>query len=146
RLFRYISEVENLNQYLNLYRHSPAVQSINQQIESGLVEKVGIESAPGSSKSVLIAASYENQRKHYIVLCSDKESAAYQLNTLEALLPGKPIHLLPDSFRQPQNFTRIDRNNLLYKTETANQIYNDRNRQHIIVTYPEALIEKIVSP
>lgn len=131
---------------MNLYRHSPAVQSINQQIESGLVEKVGIESAPGSSKSVLIAASYENQRKHYIVLCSDKESAAYQLNTLEALLPGKPIHLLPDSFRQPQNFTRIDRNNLLYKTETANQIYNDRNRQHIIVTYPEALIEKIVSP
>src|SRR5690606_33030131 len=103
---------------------SPAVQSLNEQIASGLVENVGIEGTVGSSSSVIIAATYENQRKHYVVLCGDKESAAYQLNTLQALLPGKPIHLLPDSFRQPQNFTRIDRNNLLYKTETANQIYN----------------------
>lgn len=111
-----------------------------------MVEHIGVGSAAGSSKSVLIAATYENQRKHYVVLCGDKEEAAYQFNTLEALLPGKPIHFLPDSFRQPQNFTRIDRNNLLLKTETANQLYSDRQRKHIIVTYPEALIEKLVSP
>ncbi|HLU93279.1 MAG TPA: transcription-repair coupling factor [Membranihabitans sp.] len=138
--------MENLENFLQHYRHSPVVEDINRRIASSVVEHIGIGSAAGSSKSVLIAATYENQRKHYIVLCGDKEEAAYQFNSLEALLPGKPIHFLPDSFRQPQNFTRIDRNNLLLKTETANQLYSDRQRRHIIVTYPEALIEKLVSP
>lgn len=138
--------MENIESFLQNYRQSQAVRSINDWIGSSVVENVGIESAAGSSKSILIAATYENQRKHSVILCGDKEEAAYQFNTLEALLPGKPIHFLPDTFRQPGNFTRLDRNNLLQKTETANQIYNDRNRQHIIVTYPEALIEKIVSP
>lgn len=137
--------MENLENFLQHYRHSPVVEDINRRIASSVVEHIGIGSAAGSSKSVLIAATYENQRKHYIVLCGDKEEAAYQFNSLEALLPGKPIHFLPDSFRQPQNFTRIDRNNLLLKTETANQLYSDRQRRHIIVTYPEALIEKLVS-
>lgn len=144
--FRQASGLENLEQFINIYRKSEVVQKVNDWVASGVVEHVGIESAAGSSKSVLIAATYENQRKHFVILCGDKEEAAYQFNTLEALLPGKPIHFLPDSFRQTQNFSRIDRNNLLLKTETANQIYSDRNRQHIIVTYPEALIEKIVSP
>lgn len=138
--------MENIENFLQRYRKSQVVGSVNQRIESNVLENIGISSAAGSSKSVLIAATYENQRKHYVVLCGDKEEAAYQFNSLEALLPGKPIHFLPDSFRQPQNFTRIDRNNLLLKTETANQLYSDRNRKHIIVTYPEALIEKIVSP
>ena len=138
--------MENLDKFLKRYQDSGIVHSINERIESGVVGSIGIRSAVGSSKSVLIAATYENQRKHYVVLCGDKEEAAYQFNTLESLLPGKPIHFLPDSFKQPRNFSRIDRNNLLLKTETANQIFSDRNRNHIIVTYPEALIEKIVSP
>lgn len=138
--------MENIEIFLQNYRQSQTVRNINDWIGSSVVENVGIESAAGSSKSVLIAATYENQRKHFVILCGDKEEAAYQFNTLEALLPGKPIHFLSDSFRQPGNFIRLDRNNLLQKTETANQLYSDRNRQHIIVTYPEALIEKIVSP
>lgn len=143
---RKASGVENLENFLLHYQNSPSVKSINDWIQSGVIENIGIESAAGSSKSVLIAATYENQRKHSVILCGDKEEAAYQYNTLEALLPGKPVHFLPDSFRQPQNFSRIDRNNLLLKTETANKLYSDRNRRHIIVTYPEAMIEKIVSP
>src|SRR5699024_10438921 len=81
-----------------------------------------------------------------LVLCSDKEEAGYVYNNLQSLLPGKPIHFLPDSFRQRQNFSRIDRNNLLLKTETANQLYQDRQKAHLIVTYPEAVLEKVVSP
>nr|WP_262912748.1 transcription-repair coupling factor [Membranihabitans marinus] len=65
---------------------------------------------------------------------------------MEALLPGSPVHFLPDSFRQPQNFARIDRNNLLLKTETVNKLSAARNHAHVIVTYPEALIEKVVAP
>lgn len=145
-MFEQETIVENLDKFLNRYRTSDIIRSLNERIESGVVENVGVRSAVGSSKSVLIAATYENQRKHYVVLCGDKEEAAYHFNTLESLLPGKPIHFLPDSFKQPGNFSRIDRNNLLLKTETANQIFSDRNRCHIIVTYPEAIIEKIVSP
>src|SRR5690625_7400451 len=87
-----------------------------------------LKSAAGGSKSVLIAAVYAHQRKNSLVLCSDKEEAGYIYNNLQSLLPGKPVHFLPDSFRQPQNFSRIDRNNLLLKTETANQLYQEIGR------------------
>lgn len=138
--------MENLGSFLKVYQESSDIRKINEWIDSGQVENYILRSAAGGSKSVLIAAAYENQRKHSLVLCSDKEEAGYIYNNLQSLLPGKPIHFLPDSFRQPQNFSRIDRNNLLLKTETANQLYQDRQKAHIIVTYPEALLEKVVSP
>lgn len=138
--------MENLEKFLEVYKESAEIHSINEWIESGITGNYILESAAGGSKSVMIAAAYENQRKHSLVLCSDKEEAGYIYNNLQSLLPGKPIHFLPDSFRQPLNFSRIDRNNLLLKTETANQLYQDRNKAHIVVTYPEAVLEKVVSP
>lgn len=138
--------VENLEQFLKVYRESEKIRDINRWIDSGVVENFVLESVTGGSKSVLMAAVYENQRKHSLVLCPDKEQAAYIYNNLQALLPGKPVHFLPDSFRQAQNFSRIDRNNLLLKTETANKIYRQREQAHIVVTYPEAVMEKVVSP
>ena len=80
-MFEQETIVENLDKFLNRYRTSDIIRSLNERIESGVVENVGVRSAVGSSKSVLIAATYENQRKHYVVLCGDKEEAANHFNT-----------------------------------------------------------------
>lgn len=143
---KYTKRVENLDRFLQHYKQSDKIGKINDFIESNEISNIKLASCAGGSKSTLVAAAYSNQKKHSLVLCGDKEEAAYIYNTIESLLPGSPVHFLPDSFRQPQNFTRIDRNNLLLKTETTNKINSQKNYGHIVITYPEALLEKVVAP
>ncbi|MEM1327223.1 MAG: transcription-repair coupling factor, partial [Bacteroidota bacterium] len=56
------------------------------------------------------------------------------------------IHFFPDSFKRPRKFEELDNNNVLLRTETIHKISSSKGKGEIVVTYPEALFEKVVAP
>jgi transcription-repair coupling factor (superfamily II helicase) len=76
---------------------------------------------------------------------NDKESAAYFQNNLASLIENKDILYFPDSFKRPQQFDELNNNNILIRTESVNRLIHPNSKAELMVTYPEALIEKVVT-
>ena len=98
----------------------------------------------GSSLSFVISESFKKAEKPFLLILNDKEEAAYYLNDLEQLLNDKDVLFYPGSYRRPYQIEETDNANVLLRSEVLNRI-NSRKKPAIIVTYPEALFEQVVT-
>ncbi len=98
----------------------------------------------GSSLSFVISETFKEVNKPYLLVLNDKEEAAYYLNDLEQLLGDKNVLFYPGSYRRPYQIDEIDNANVLLRSEVLNRI-NSRKKPAVIVTYPDALFEKVVT-
>ena len=73
----------------------------------------------------------------------DKEEAAYYFNDLQQFLPDR-VYFFPSSFKKGFSSGAKDNQGLLARTEVLN-LLNGRLRKFIIVSYPEAVTEKVVN-
>ena len=103
-----------------------------------------IKNLVGSSLSFVIAESFKKADKPYLLICNDKEEAAYYLNDLEQLIGDKEVLFYPGSYRRPYQIDETDNANVLLRSEVLNRI-NSRKKPAVIVTYPTALFEKVVT-
>jgi hypothetical protein len=99
----------------------------------------------GAQLAFVIHGVYQQHPANHLIVADNKEEAAYWQNDLAALFGQKPVHFFPDSFKQPLRFEELNQTNVLERTETINAVSN-ASRGQIIVTYPEALFERVVSP
>ena len=110
-------------------------QSQTNIVVSGLV---------GSSVSLVIAEIFKISEKPFLIILNDKEEAAYHLNDLENLLSEKNVLFYPESYRRPYQIEETDNANILLRAEVLNRI-NSQKKPALIVSYPEALFEKVVT-
>nr|WP_208864188.1 transcription-repair coupling factor [Gaetbulibacter sp. S0825] len=98
----------------------------------------------GSSFSFVITNAFKEADKPFLLVFNDKEEAAYYLNDFEHLLNEKDVLFYPGSYRRPYQLEETDNANVLLRAEVLNRI-NSRKKPAIIVTYPDALFEKVVT-
>lgn len=106
--------------------------------------KVRIKGLIGSSLSFVIQSLFQKTELPFLLLFNDKEEAAYYLNDLENLINDQDVLFYPSSYRRPYQIEETDNANILLRAEVLNRI-NSRKKPSIIVTYPEALFEKVVT-
>ncbi|WP_346236456.1 transcription-repair coupling factor [Niabella insulamsoli] len=103
----------------------------------------------GSSAPFVFASVASNtpQWNHVIVL-NDAEEAAYFHNTLENITGALDIFYFPSSFKIRKNYRLLNPSHVMLRTEALTKFASDgaeaEVRKKILVTYPEALFEKVV--
>jgi len=138
--------VKNLERVLQRYRSDPRTRQITAQLEPGLPVRLQLTGLSGALEAFVMAATSLERPGPMLLIAGDKEEAAYLQNTLQGLLGEHPVHFLPDSFKRPQNFEELNSNNVLLRTETVSHLAKSRSQKEWVVTYPEALFEKVVDP
>jgi transcription-repair coupling factor (superfamily II helicase) len=139
--------VDALIQLIQKYQNAPKVKQIAQWLEqSETPARLQLLGMTGAQESFVLAGTYLNNPQPYLVICTDKEEAAYFQNDLQSLHSTKTIHFLPDSFKYPTKFEDIKPDNVLQRTEVINRLAQSTAHGEVIVTYPEALFEKVVAP
>ncbi len=106
--------------------------------------KTHIKGLVGSALSFAISESFKNAAKPFLLIFNDKEEAAFYLNDLEQLLNTKDVLFYPGSYRRPYQIEETDNANVLLRAEVLNRI-NSQKKPALIVTYPDALFEKVVT-
>jgi transcription-repair coupling factor (superfamily II helicase) len=138
--------VSNIDVLSGLYAKDRNVAEINTLTSGEISENIQLDGLIGASDCFILSGCFLNSRKPQIYIASDKEEAAYVLNTLQAILENKTIHFFPDSFKRPLQYDELDKNNVLLRTEAINKIHLVKGNSQILVTYPEAIFEKAVDP
>jgi transcription-repair coupling factor (superfamily II helicase) len=98
----------------------------------------------GSSFSFVISNIFSENELPFLLVFNDKEEAAFYLNDLEQLCGDKDVLFYPGSYRRPYQIEETDNANVLLRAEVLNRI-NSRKKPAIIVTYPDALFEQVVT-
>lgn len=98
----------------------------------------------GSAYSLVIAHCFKTSQKPFLCVFANKEEAAYHLNDLENLLQANDVLFYPGSYRRPYQIEETDNANVLLRSEVLNRI-NSQKKPALIVTYPEALFEQVVT-
>ncbi len=108
------------------------------------IDRTHLKGLVGSSISFVITEAFKIADKPFLLVFSDKEEAAFYLNDLEQLINDKDVLFYPGSYRRPYQIEETDNANVLLRAEVLNRI-NSRKKPAIIVTYPDALFEKVVT-
>jgi len=106
--------------------------------------KTHLKGLVGSSFSFVISTVFKMAEKPFLLVFNDKEEAAHYLNDLEQLCNDKDVLFYPGSYRRPYEIEETDNANVLLRAEVLNRI-NSQKKPAIIVTYPDALFEQVVT-
>src|SRR5690554_5488956 len=116
----------------------------SQQVSTAPDRTIKVSGLVGSSLSMVLAEIFSTSEWPFLLILNDKEEAAYHLNDLENLLGDQNVLFYPGSYRRPYQIEETDNANVLLRSEVLNRI-NSRKKPAFIVTYPEALFEKVVT-
>lgn len=129
--------------FLQLYANDSLVQLIVNQI-TGNQSHVQVKGMAGSLDAVMAAAVYHSLSRLCLFVASDREEAAYLQNDLVNLL-GKEVLYYPTSYKRPYHYEEIENANVLMRAEILNKLNVAIPDNLLIVTYPEALFEKVIN-
>ena len=136
----------NLEALVSRYKEDTRTKKINEFLQKDTPSRIRLEGLVGAQESFVLSATYLLSPRVYIYIAIDKEEAAYLQNTLEAIHDASDVMFFPDSFKRPMQFEEMNNSNILQRTEVVNKLRIKSSKPRIVVSYPEALFEKVVNP
>jgi transcription-repair coupling factor (superfamily II helicase) len=133
--------------FLKLYREDGLVQMIAERLKSTKTHPhLQVKGLLGSLDTILAAATYLiNPSQTNLYVLSDREEAAYFLSDLQNLLGDDAAELFPMSYKKAYQYEEIDNANVLMRAEVLSKLNNNKGDGMLIVSYPEALSEKVIN-
>ncbi|MBS1629434.1 MAG: transcription-repair coupling factor [Bacteroidetes bacterium] len=113
-----------------------------------------LDGLQGSAMAFVATTVWQLSDCNHVFVLGDKEEAAYFHNDLEHLSGALDIHYFPDSFKRSGHFTDLNPSHVMLRTEALSKFSAPVSlsegarlpHKKVLVTYPEALFEKVVNP
>ncbi len=138
----------NLQTLLDQYQQSPLVLQLVNRLSFADTQKVYLKNIQGSGAEFLVSAVFAHpgaEGLNHLIVLNDAEEAAYFHNTIENLTSALDLFYFPSSFKNRKNFRLLNSSHLMLRTEALTKLSRGGNKK-IIVTYPEAIFEKVIQP
>jgi len=133
---------------LSLFTQNDSTKELEERLAQK--ESLHLRGLKGSAAAILAANTMLNNAGQHLFVLPDKEAAAYFCNDLEHLLVQKELDFskknilfYPTSYRRPYEIAKIDNANVLLRSEVISK--SGTAKRLAIVSYPEALMEKVVT-
>jgi transcription-repair coupling factor (superfamily II helicase) len=141
----------NPEKLISFFKDHPQVSLLQEMLDQGS-RNIHLKGTVGSGAALVLAGLFDRAGKQqHLVVLGGKEQAAYFYNDLENLFDEaetdynkKKILFYPTSYKRPYEPENADRAYQLSRTEVLKRFMSG-DRKTIVVTYPEALAEKVVA-
>ncbi len=137
------------NNIKKLYHNNRIINELTNNITNS--RHISCLGLTGSSKAFVVASVSDIIGGQNFIICSDKEQAAYFYNDLENIFEEKELDyskkrvlFYPTSYKRPYEPEKVDNTYILSRTEVLQRL-SSSDRKTIVVTYPEALSEKVIT-
>ncbi|WP_041257396.1 transcription-repair coupling factor [Fibrella aestuarina] len=155
------------NQLLSLYTEDPFIQilakPLQERTQPGASDpvRVQVKGVAGSLDAILAASLTKLLGGNHLFVLTDREEASFFFNDLQNILglTDRPdssrtdvtadthgnVLLFPMSYKKPYQYEEVENANVLLRAEVLNRISLNPKEGSLIVTYPEALFEKVIN-
>ena len=131
------------NQILHIYQDSLLIKSVVKELCKS--QNLQLKGLAGSADSFIVAGLSSMVKNLHVIILHDKEEAAYFFNDLRSLIEEESLLFFPGSYKKAYQFEETENANVLQRAEVLNRINGQDFSNGIVVTYPDALFEKVIN-
>lgn len=138
----------NINNILELYLRNSNTLYIIDSLSKEEQSSIFIKGLSGSSMGFVASACIKKLNKPFLFILNDKEEAAYFFNDLSNILSPEQIYFFPSSYKRSVQYGQTLSEAIIQRTDVLNllpRLHHNPNQGVAIVTYPDALLEKVVT-
>ncbi len=128
-----------LQEVFDSHKNIPAVVSLLAKDKN-----IHIKGLQGSSDAMFAASLFNKTKDCYLYILNDSESAGYFYHDLQQILGGDNALFFPSAYKRAIKYGQIDASNEILRTEVLTKLQSN-SKHFIIVSYPEAIAERVVS-
>jgi transcription-repair coupling factor (superfamily II helicase) len=132
------------NEITDLYLNYTGPLQLIDYLDNEAASKGLLDGLSGSSKALVMASVHEKMQTTHLVIIPEKEDAAYFYNDLVTLSGDENIFFFPSTYKRSVQYEQTEPANIVLRTEVLNHLASGK-RKGIIVTYPESVMEKVIS-
>ena len=137
---------------ISIFRQNENLIQLIDLLDNNSSKNINIQGLIGSASALAIASIFDDTGKQqHLIILPDKEQSAYFYNDLENIFGEtetdhnkKKVLFYPTTYKRPYEPEKLDAAYQLSRTEVMNR-FLEGNRKTIVVTYPEALAEKVIT-
>ncbi len=133
------------NGIIKLYSGHPVLNNLLAGIDSDKpAARFRIEGLSGSTKSIVLSHIFQSTQLIHVAVIPEKEEAAYFYNDLVSLAGDEAVFFFPSTYKRSVQYEQTEPANIVLRTEVLNHLASGK-RKGVIVTYPESVMEKVIS-
>ena len=137
----YLMEVQEL---LKIFAAHPQITALDTLLNGNTSNNIFLKGLNGSGAAMMIASLFLKRRGSYVCVLNDQEEAGYFYHDLMQLTGSNDIYFFPSAYRRAIKYGHIDPANEILRTEVLS-VLQDPEAPFVIVSYPDALAEKVIS-
>ena len=134
----------NIVDFSQLFAKHPHSRKLQKDLAETPKFKGLLRGLNGSEPYFFIARLFDVCKNDILIVMPDADEASDALDDLSSILGAKFSVLFPSSYKRSVQYDQPDKSNMLLRTE-ALELLAKRECPHIVVTYPEALLEQVIS-
>jgi len=132
------------NELTGLFNGHPVLSALTEAVRANTATRLNAEGLSGSAKAIALAGVYLKTALTHLVIVPEKEDAAYLYNDLCALTGDESVFFFPSTYKRSIQYEQTEPANIVLRTEVLNYLSSGK-RKCIIVSYPESVMEKVIS-
>lgn len=126
------------------YTRHPALEGLANTLKNNDIRTVFLEGTHASCASLFASCFIKSVPGVYLFVLNDQEEAGYFYHDMVQVNGDEQILFFPSSYRRAIKYGQKDAANEILRTEVLSRL--EKNEPVTVVTYPDALAEKVVSP
>ncbi len=135
----------DVKELLRIFAAHPQITALNTLLKDEKERNnIFLKGLNGSGAAMVIASLFSKRAGSYVCVLNDLDEAGYFYHDLMQLTGGEGIYFFPSAYRRAIKYGHVDAANEILRTEVLSMLQSGDN-PFVIVTYPDALAEKVVS-
>ena len=126
------------------YTRHPVLEGLANTLKNNDIRTVFLEGTHASCASLFASCFIKSVPGVYLFVLNDQEEAGYFYHDMVQVNGDEQILFFPSSYRRAIKYGQKDAANEILRTEVLSRL--EKNEPVTVVTYPDALAEKVVSP
>lgn len=131
-----------IDHLLQLFEKNTKVAAVAKSLKSS--SNFQVKGLLGSSWAMFGSALLKKTNNSFVYILEDLETAGYFYHDLTQIISTDNVFFYPSAYKRSIKYGQIDNANEILRTEVLSKLQNS-DSNYIIVTYPEAVAEKVVS-
>ncbi len=107
-------------------------------------EDIYLQGLSGSAKILSVGRLFNQMHNSILCVLRDKEEAVYFVNDLKTISDTSKVLFFPFSYKRSLKEKQEDNSSVVLRTEVLNKLQKSEDK-YIVVSYPEALLEKVIT-
>lgn len=133
----------DISELQRIYASHPNVKALATQLENSSVRTIFLGGLHASASSLFFSSFIADISRTWVFILGDVEEAGYFYHDLTQINGEEKVLFFPSSYRRAIRYGQKDAANEILRTEVLSRL--QKQEPMCIVTYPDAIAEKVIS-